>query len=40
MRHCEEDTESLLGHHADTRIDMEEEIDIFPETRFHDSIIP
>ncbi|XP_037888489.1 palmitoyltransferase ZDHHC15B isoform X3 [Glossina fuscipes] len=37
MRHCEEDAESLLGH-SDTRLEIEE--DIFPETRFHDTIVP
>ncbi|EDX06435.1 GD10032 [Drosophila simulans] len=36
IRHMEEDTESLLGYHSDTRIELEE--DYLPEPRFQDSI--
>ncbi|XP_017033453.1 palmitoyltransferase ZDHHC20-B isoform X7 [Drosophila kikkawai] len=36
IRHLEEDTESLLGYHSDTRIELEE--DFLPEPRFQDSI--
>jgi len=38
IRHLEEDTESLLGYHSDTRIELEEEF--LTEGRFQDSIIP
>ncbi|XP_017837759.1 palmitoyltransferase ZDHHC15B isoform X5 [Drosophila busckii] len=38
IRHLEEDTESLLGYHSDTRIELEE--DFLGEGRFQDSRIP